>query len=271
MTSMSRVRAEPDLRALPPREGRRLRRGRRARPDVARARQAAAGDRRAGDRQGRGRRVPGDLARVHQRHARRRCRSTTWSTAYIKPRLQTLTGVADVRIFGERKNTMRVWLDPRQAGGLSADGAGHRGRVPPQNVEMPAGRIESQQREFRVVVADRPALARAVRRDRRRERRRLSGADPRRRASGGARRRRAQRGVPLQRRAPRFGRRDQARRRPIRSTCRRRARDDRRRSSRTCPTDMKHRRRQRQVGVHREVDQERVSTRSSRRSCWWCW
>jgi hypothetical protein len=30
----------------------------------------------------------------------------------VKPRLQTVTGVADVRIFGERKYAMRVWLDP---------------------------------------------------------------------------------------------------------------------------------------------------------------
>lgn len=29
----------------------------------------------------------------------------------VKPRLQTVTGVADVRIFGERKYAMRVWLD----------------------------------------------------------------------------------------------------------------------------------------------------------------
>jgi multidrug efflux pump len=29
----------------------------------------------------------------------------------VKPRLQTVTGAADVRIFGERKYAMRVWLD----------------------------------------------------------------------------------------------------------------------------------------------------------------
>jgi multidrug efflux pump len=30
----------------------------------------------------------------------------------VKPRLQTVTGVADVRIFGERKYAMLVSLDP---------------------------------------------------------------------------------------------------------------------------------------------------------------
>src|ERR1700687_3130920 len=33
---------------------------------------------------------------------------------YIKPRLSTLPGAADVRIFGERRISMRVWLDPAQ-------------------------------------------------------------------------------------------------------------------------------------------------------------
>jgi len=30
----------------------------------------------------------------------------------VKPRLQTLPGAADVRVFGERKYSMRIWLDP---------------------------------------------------------------------------------------------------------------------------------------------------------------
>ncbi|HYE40930.1 MAG TPA: efflux RND transporter permease subunit, partial [Ramlibacter sp.] len=34
-----------------------------------------------------------------------------------KPRLQTVTGVADVRIYGERKYAMRVWLDPDKLAG----------------------------------------------------------------------------------------------------------------------------------------------------------
>jgi multidrug efflux pump len=29
----------------------------------------------------------------------------------VKPRLQTLPGAADVRVFGERKFAMRIWLD----------------------------------------------------------------------------------------------------------------------------------------------------------------
>jgi len=29
----------------------------------------------------------------------------------VNPRLQTLPGAADVRVFGERKYSMRIWLD----------------------------------------------------------------------------------------------------------------------------------------------------------------
>ena len=32
----------------------------------------------------------------------------------IKPKLQTLPGAADVRIFGERRYSMRIWLDPER-------------------------------------------------------------------------------------------------------------------------------------------------------------
>jgi multidrug efflux pump len=32
-------------------------------------------------------------------------------TRFIKPRLQTLPGAADVRVFGERRISMRVWVD----------------------------------------------------------------------------------------------------------------------------------------------------------------
>ncbi|NBX14881.1 MAG: efflux RND transporter permease subunit, partial [Betaproteobacteria bacterium] len=35
----------------------------------------------------------------------------------VKPRLQTVTGVADVRIYGERKYAMRVWLDTERMAG----------------------------------------------------------------------------------------------------------------------------------------------------------
>src|SRR3546814_4181856 len=33
---------------------------------------------------------------------------------YVKEALQTVPGVAEVRIFGERRYSMRIWLDPER-------------------------------------------------------------------------------------------------------------------------------------------------------------
>ncbi len=68
----------------------------------------------------------------------------------VKPRLQTVTGVADVRIFGERKYAMRVWLDTGKMAGYRLTTQDVEDAIRRSNLEVPAGRIESQQREFSV-------------------------------------------------------------------------------------------------------------------------
>jgi multidrug efflux pump len=68
----------------------------------------------------------------------------------VKSRLQTVTGVADVRIYGERKYAMRVWLDPDKLAGYRLTTQDVEDAVRRSNLELPAGRIESQQREFSV-------------------------------------------------------------------------------------------------------------------------
>ena len=68
----------------------------------------------------------------------------------VKPRLQTVTGVADVRIFGERKYAMRVWLDTDRLAAYRLTTQDVEDAIRRSNLELPAGRIESQQREFSV-------------------------------------------------------------------------------------------------------------------------
>jgi multidrug efflux pump len=68
----------------------------------------------------------------------------------VKSRLQTVTGVADVRIYGERKYAMRVWLDPDKLAGFRLTTQDVEEAIARSNLELPAGRIESQQREFSV-------------------------------------------------------------------------------------------------------------------------
>ena len=69
----------------------------------------------------------------------------------VRARLQTVTGVADVRIFGERKFAMRVWLDADKLAAYRLTTQDVEDAIRRSNLELPAGRIESQQREFSVV------------------------------------------------------------------------------------------------------------------------
>jgi multidrug efflux pump len=68
----------------------------------------------------------------------------------IKPRLQTIPGVSGAPIYGERRFSMRVWLSPAElnARGLTAQDVENAIRT--RSVEIPAGRIESDRREFSV-------------------------------------------------------------------------------------------------------------------------
>jgi multidrug efflux pump len=70
----------------------------------------------------------------------------------VKPRLQTIPGVADVPIFGERKYAMRIWLDPDKLAAYRLTTQDVEDALRRQNLEVPAGRIESQQREFNVTA-----------------------------------------------------------------------------------------------------------------------
>jgi len=68
----------------------------------------------------------------------------------VKARLQSLPGVGSAFIAGERRYAMRVWLDPAElaARGLTVQDV--EAAIRSRNVEVPAGRIESQRREFTV-------------------------------------------------------------------------------------------------------------------------
>ncbi|MDR2881521.1 MAG: efflux RND transporter permease subunit, partial [Azoarcus sp.] len=70
----------------------------------------------------------------------------------IKPRLQTLPGAADARVFGERRYSMRIWLDRARLASRNLTPQDVVDAVARQNIELPAGRIESREREFEVVA-----------------------------------------------------------------------------------------------------------------------
>ncbi|MCW5634297.1 MAG: efflux RND transporter permease subunit [Rubrivivax sp.] len=70
----------------------------------------------------------------------------------VKPRLQTVPGVADVQVGGDRRYAMRIWLDPDRLAAYRLTVQDVEDALRRQNLEVPAGRIESQQREFSVTA-----------------------------------------------------------------------------------------------------------------------
>jgi multidrug efflux pump len=70
----------------------------------------------------------------------------------VKPRLQTIPGVADVETGGDRRYAMRIWLDADRLAAYKLTVQDVEDALRRQNLEVPAGRIESQQREFNVTA-----------------------------------------------------------------------------------------------------------------------
>ena len=71
----------------------------------------------------------------------------------VKPVLQTAPGAADVRVFGERRYAMRVWIDTDRLAAYRLTVQDVEEALRRSNLEVPAGRIESQQREFNITAA----------------------------------------------------------------------------------------------------------------------
>src|ERR687891_511563 len=76
---------------------------------------------------------------------------TDYADRYVKNQIQTLPGVAEVQIFGERRYAMRIWLDPLKLAGYDLTPQDVEDALRAQNIEVPAGLIESRSREFTVV------------------------------------------------------------------------------------------------------------------------
>jgi HAE1 family hydrophobic/amphiphilic exporter-1 len=63
---------------------------------------------------------------------------------YVRDSLKRIPGVADVFIFGERKYSMRLWLDPVRMAGRGLTAPDVVGALSEQNVEVAAGQVGQQ-------------------------------------------------------------------------------------------------------------------------------
>ncbi|KAF0149939.1 MAG: hydrophobic/amphiphilic exporter-1 (mainly G- bacteria) HAE1 family [Ignavibacteria bacterium] len=68
----------------------------------------------------------------------------------FKERLQTISGVSEVRIFGEKRFAMRLWLDPYKMASLKVSPQEIRSALSSENVELPSGRIEGENIELAI-------------------------------------------------------------------------------------------------------------------------
>ncbi|MFZ1281720.1 MAG: efflux RND transporter permease subunit, partial [Ignavibacteriaceae bacterium] len=68
----------------------------------------------------------------------------------FKERLQTISGVSAVQIWGEKKYAMRLWLDPAKLASFQLSPVDVRNALNRENVELPSGRIEGDDTELSI-------------------------------------------------------------------------------------------------------------------------
>ncbi len=89
------------------------------------------------------------LAFSSDRHSRVEVADIAWRQ--VKDRLQAIPGVAQARLFASRY-AMRIWLEPERLAAFNLTPSDVEDALTRQNVEIPAGRIESREREFTVLA-----------------------------------------------------------------------------------------------------------------------
>ena len=75
---------------------------------------------------------------------------TDYVDRFIVDRLATIEGVANVEIYGERTFAVRIWLDRRALAARNLTVADVESALLANNLELPAGEVESQERQLSV-------------------------------------------------------------------------------------------------------------------------
>ncbi|MDZ4362805.1 efflux RND transporter permease subunit [Brevundimonas sp.] len=78
---------------------------------------------------------------------------TDYADRYLIDRLATVPGVAQVQIYGEQRYAMRIWLDAAALGARGLTVSDVENALTSQNVELPAGALESADKDYTVRVA----------------------------------------------------------------------------------------------------------------------
>jgi multidrug efflux pump len=85
--------------------------------------------------------------------AMNRLELTDYADRYLIDRLATVPGVAQVQIYGEQRYAMRIWLNPASLAARGLTVTDVETALTSQNVELPAGTLESGEKDYTVRVA----------------------------------------------------------------------------------------------------------------------
>jgi multidrug efflux pump len=85
-----------------------------------------------------------------QSSARNQLELTEYATNILMERFQTIPGVSYVRILGEKKYAMRIWLDPSKLTAYSLTALDVLDALNKENVELPSGKIAGDATELTV-------------------------------------------------------------------------------------------------------------------------
>jgi multidrug efflux pump len=84
---------------------------------------------------------------------------TDYAERSLTERFATIPGVAEVRIYGEQRYAMRIWLDADALGARGLTVSDVESALTSQNVELPAGTLESTDKDYTIRVARNYATA----------------------------------------------------------------------------------------------------------------
>jgi len=85
-----------------------------------------------------------------QSHSRNALQLTEFANNTLVERLQTIPGVSSIRVWGEKRYAMRIWLDPAKLSAYSLTPLDVQMALNRENVELPSGKIAGNSTELTV-------------------------------------------------------------------------------------------------------------------------
>ncbi|NIG52823.1 efflux RND transporter permease subunit [Chitinophaga sp. Cy-1792] len=85
-----------------------------------------------------------------QSNTRNQLEVTEYGTNVLLEKLQTIPGVSQIQIWGEKRYAMRIWMDPSKLSSYSLTPSDVQAALQRENVELPSGKIAGNATDFTV-------------------------------------------------------------------------------------------------------------------------